>query len=219
MALTKLPTTIRPTIAPSLPVAPVEYEKQHQDQFAKVIQLYFTQNDSNSSALLGRLGGQYLTFPYGTFYDTTTQSAASTTVAYPVTWNSNYDAGDTLGDGITVDPLATSHIKIGFFGSYNIQATLNFQNTGATNGYVYVWFRIAGVDEPQTASKTLVTATSGSVTVSRNYVFHLDSANYIEVCWATSSTSIALTPVAAASPVPAIPSSSVSVTFVSGTHT
>jgi hypothetical protein len=219
MAVNTLPVTIRPTSAPNLPVAPVEYEKQHQDQFAKVIQIYFTQNDNNSSAVLGRLGGQYLTFPYGAFYDTTTQSATSTSAAYPITWNSNYDAGDTLGDGVIVDPLAKSHIKMAFFGTYNIQATLNFQNTGASNGYVYVWFSVGGTVAPQTASKTLVTATSGSVTVSRNYVFHIDTATYVEVYWATSSTSIALTPIVAASPVPAIPSAAVSLTFVSGTHT
>jgi len=219
MAVNTLPVTIRPTIAPNLPVAPIEYQKQHQDQFAKVIQLYLTQNDNNSSAILGRLGGKYLTFPYGTFYDTTLQSASSTSVAYPVTFNSNYDAADTLGDGVTINPAVKSQIQMSFFGSYNVQTTLNFQKTTVTDGYVYTWFRVSGVDAPETASKTLVTGLTGSVTVSRNYVFHIDTATYIEVVWATSSTDIKLTPVAATSPVPAIPSAMVSLTFVSGTHT
>lgn len=34
-------------VAPSLPVAPVEYEKRYMDQFLQVLRLYFTQLDNN----------------------------------------------------------------------------------------------------------------------------------------------------------------------------
>jgi hypothetical protein len=219
MAVNNLPVTIRPTSAPNLPVAPVEYEKLYQDQFAKAIQLYFTQNDNNSAAVLGRLGGQYLTFPYGSFYDTTTQSAATTTSGYPVTFNSNYDPAGSPGNGVTINPLAKSQIKIAFFGTYNIEATLNFQKTSSGSGYIYVWFSVGGVVIPQTASKDQISGPNGNITISRNLAFHIDNATYIEVYWAVSNTDIKLTPAVAASPVPDIPSAAVSITFISGTHT
>lgn len=215
--MARLPTTIRPTSAPNLPLAPVDYHNQYIDQLNNVLRLYMLQNDANSSALLGRLGGQYLTFPYGSFYDTTTHTAVSTSAAYPVTFNSNYDEDDTLGDGITIDPAHTSRVNLAFFGSYKIEATLNCTTTAA--GYLYTWFRVGGVNLAQTASRTYLAASGDAQAVVRSHVFHIPAPDYVEVVFAVSNTNITLTPVVATAPVPAIPSATVNVTFVSGTHT
>jgi hypothetical protein len=44
-------TQIKPTKAPALPFAPVEYAQKYQDDFANVLRLYFSQVDATFSAL------------------------------------------------------------------------------------------------------------------------------------------------------------------------
>jgi hypothetical protein len=44
-------TQIKPTKAPALPFAPVEYAQRYQDDFANVLRLYFSQIDATVSSL------------------------------------------------------------------------------------------------------------------------------------------------------------------------
>jgi hypothetical protein len=44
-------TQIKPTKAPALPFAPVDYAQRYQDDFANVLRLYFSQIDATVSAL------------------------------------------------------------------------------------------------------------------------------------------------------------------------
>ena len=53
-------TSIRNTVAPNLPIGPVEYNQNYQDQFSNALRLYFNQVDNVTGALLGSTGGQYL---------------------------------------------------------------------------------------------------------------------------------------------------------------
>lgn len=57
-------------IAPNLPLATNEYERQYQDQFANILRLYFNQLDNAFGSILGPAGGKFLKFPYGAFQDT-----------------------------------------------------------------------------------------------------------------------------------------------------
>lgn len=55
--------------APNLPIGPVEYAQRFQDQYSNVLRLYFNEIDNAFAALLsGAAGGQYIKFPYGSFY-------------------------------------------------------------------------------------------------------------------------------------------------------
>ena len=55
-------------VAPNLPLAPPEYNRQFQDQFENILRLYFNQLDNTFGSLLGPTGGKYLKFPYGAFH-------------------------------------------------------------------------------------------------------------------------------------------------------
>ena len=59
---------VRPTKAPNLPIAPVEFDQRWGDQFANVLRLYFSQLDNVSSALLSGYGGSFLKFPSGAWH-------------------------------------------------------------------------------------------------------------------------------------------------------
>jgi hypothetical protein len=64
------------------------YQPQFFDQVFRQFRVYFNEIDNFLSNISGPYGGDYLTFSYGSFYDTTDQTAANTTTAYAVSFNS-----------------------------------------------------------------------------------------------------------------------------------
>ena len=74
--------TLNP-VAPNLPLATKDYESLYQEQFNNVLRLYFNQLDNALSALLSNIGGAYLQFPNGAFYQdgSTLLTAAMTNVS------------------------------------------------------------------------------------------------------------------------------------------
>jgi hypothetical protein len=59
---------IRNPAVPNLPLAPVGYERQYQDQLNNALRLYFNQLNNLNSVLIGSTGGAFLQFPNGAFY-------------------------------------------------------------------------------------------------------------------------------------------------------
>jgi hypothetical protein len=59
---------LRNTVAPSLPVATQDYEKQYQDQYSNILRLYFNQLDNYTRALASTIGGALIRFPNGAFH-------------------------------------------------------------------------------------------------------------------------------------------------------
>jgi hypothetical protein len=78
---------LRATQAPNLVLAPQEYEAHYHNQIGRELRTYFNTLDNVTSALFGPRGGDYLTFSYGSFYDTTDQADGSTTQAYHIRLN------------------------------------------------------------------------------------------------------------------------------------
>jgi len=48
---------IFPSLAPSLPVGPLEYEQRYQDQLLNTLRLYFNQLDSNNAQIIQAVNG------------------------------------------------------------------------------------------------------------------------------------------------------------------
>lgn len=59
---------VRPPKAPNLPIAPVQYTQQYQDQVLNALRLYFNQIDNFSQPFSSNTGGAFLKFPNGAFY-------------------------------------------------------------------------------------------------------------------------------------------------------
>jgi len=74
---------LRNTIAPSLPVATEDYQKQYEDQYSNILRLYFNQLDNYTRALASNIGGSLIKFPNGAFYQDgyTTLTANMTNVS------------------------------------------------------------------------------------------------------------------------------------------
>lgn len=76
-------TVLRNTVAPSLPVATEDYQKQYEDQYSNILRLYFNQIDNYTRALASNIGGSLIKFPNGAFYQDgyTTLTANMTNVS------------------------------------------------------------------------------------------------------------------------------------------
>ena len=200
-------------VAPNLPLATPEYDRQFQDQFENILRLYFNQLDNAFGSLLGPTGGKYLKFPYGAFHDTTTQTAAATGTAYTVTFNAT-----DLSNGVTVGS-PTSRIVVANAGVYNFQFSLQLDKSSGAAGHTFIWARVNGSDIANSASEVAVQGTVAELIAAWNFVLQMDANDYFELMWSVDDTNIQIKAVTAAAPVPAIPSAILTATFVSAVPT
>jgi hypothetical protein len=125
--------------------------------------------------------------PFGAFQDTTDQSAASTTTAYAITFDTtDYSNGVYLSN--------SSRINVRSSGTYNIQFSIQFANDDAQIQDVDVWFRKNGTNVAGSNSKFSVDSKHGSIKghliAALNFYIDLAANDYIELMWATTSTSV-----------------------------
>lgn len=137
---------------------------------------------------------------YGSFYDTTTQTAAAINTAYAMTLNSTAEA-----NGVYIGS-PTSKVFVDNLGTYNIQFSAQLDKTAGAIGYFYIWLRINGTDLPYSASKVAIQGTSAQTIAAWNFVTNLNAGSYFELMWSTDDTRCQILAQTASSPVPAIPS-------------
>jgi hypothetical protein len=199
----------RNPVAPNLPLATQEYDRQFQDQFENILRLYFNQLDNAFGSLLGPTGGKYLKFPYGAFHDSTTQSAAVVSTAYAVTFNST-----DLSNGVSIG-TPTSRIVVADAGVYNFQFSLQLDKSSGAAGHTYIWARVNGTNIANSGSEVAIQGTTSEAIPAWNFVLEMQAGDYFELMWSVDDTNIQLKAVAATAPVPAIPSVILTATFVS----
>lgn len=147
---------------------------------------------------------------WGSFWDTTTQTAAAANTAYSVTLNS----ADTANNGISV--VSNSRVTFAYAGVYSLTFSIQFVNTDTQIHDANVWLRKndsgSTGDVPDTDSKFSITSSHGGTDGANigtvNFVLSLAAGDYIELMWATTDTHIQLKTIAAGtSPVsPRVPS-------------
>ena len=154
--------------------------------------------------------------PYGNFYDTTDQSAASTTTAYAVTLNSS-----SLSNGVSVQN--SSQITVAQSGVYNVQFSAQLSNDDTAPQDIDIWFRVNGTDVDQSNTRFGLSQRKGAgdpyhTVGTVNLLLDLVANDYVQLMWRSSNTSARIEAYSAGtSPTrPAIPSVIVTVTFVSG---
>jgi hypothetical protein len=208
-------TYLRFPAAPNLPLAPEQWDRRYQDQFANVLRLYF---NLLSGALLelGRGdGGYHLSFPYGAFSDSTSQTAVSTTAAYPITLNTT-----DFSSGVTV--VGGSKITVSYAGIYNLQFSVQMQNLDNAPQDIEIWARQNGTDIPNSNSRFGLAARKSAgvpfhIIGSLNLFLDMNAGDYVELVWNTThlDTSIAAYAAGTTPTRPAVPSVITTVSFVS----
>jgi hypothetical protein len=212
-------TQLSKIAAPSLPLATTEYNRQYQDQLNNVLRLYFNRLDNLLAQLQTSSGGVGIRLPYGAFQDSTDQVAASTTVAYPIT----FDTTD-FSNGVTV--VSNSRITVASAGIWNLQFSIQLTNTTNAAQDVDVWFRVNGTNVPASNSRFgLAPRKSPSdpfhLIMALNYFVSLNATDYVEIVWRTTDTGVYIEhyPVSASPTRPAIPSAIATLSFVSALPT
>ena len=143
---------------------------------------------------------------YGSFYDTTTQTAAVINTAYPMTLNST-----DITNGVYIG-APTSRVYVDRVGTYNFQFSAQLNKASASAKHVYIWYRINGVNAANSAGKVNLSGNDAAVIAAWNYVVELNAGDYFELVWSTDDTACQILAVGAVAPVPAIPSVILTVT-------
>jgi len=130
------------------------------------------------------------TAPYGAFQDSTDQTAASTTVAYPMT----FDTTD-FSNGVYLSN--SSRLNARNAGIYNVQFSVQLQNTDNAQHTVDIWFRKNGTNI--TASNSMFTVPArksasiyGHLIAAINYFVELAANDYVEIVWRAESTTVSI---------------------------
>ena len=176
--------------------------------------MVFSQVESKDTSTLTISAGTAGVFGwYGSFWDSTTQSAASTTTAYVVTINTSDGH-----DGVTVE--GGSRITVANAAIYNLATSIQVTNNDTQAHDATFWIRKNGVDVNQSGSIITVPPTHGGT--AGKYIFYVDliqqmnAGDYLQIMWAADNTNLQLQTIAAGvSPThPLSPSVIVSVTQV-----
>jgi hypothetical protein len=123
---------LRKIAPPNLPVSPLQYSNSWQEQFANVLRLFFNQ-------LVTTVGSAT---PYGSFYDTTTQTnpvSGAANVAHLNTIVTQYLC-------LIQDETTASRVYVTQSGIYNIQFSAQVQKGGGPTTSIYFWLRQNGVN-------------------------------------------------------------------------
>ena len=143
---------------------------------------------------------------YGSFYDTTTQTAALANTAYAMTFNTtDLSAGVYIGS-------PTSRVYVDRPGVYNIQFSAQLDNTSGGDHLVWIWLRVNGTDVANTASEVRLKGNDAELVAAWNFLYNFKADDYFQLMWAVGDTGVRIKAVAATAPVPAIPSVILTVT-------
>ena len=143
---------------------------------------------------------------YGSFYDTTTQTAAAINTAYAMTFNTaDLSVGVTRG-------TPTSRIYVDTLNVYNVQFSAQVDKTSGGVGLVWIWLRKNGVNVPDSAGQIRIQGNNAEVLAAWNYIIQLNAGDYIELMWEVDDTSVILLAEAASAVHPSIPSIILTVT-------
>jgi PKD repeat protein len=143
---------------------------------------------------------------YGQFLSTVTQTASAANTATPIT----FDVSD-LSVGVFLRSPSTSEVAVDTAGTYEVRASLQLDKTAAGSARLWVWLTRNGADVASSAQEVQISGTDAETVVTYLRTVALAAGDYVEVRWAVSDTGLRLTSGVAASPVPLVPSASLSV--------
>ena len=137
---------------------------------------------------------------YGSFYDTTTQTATVINTATAITFN-NTD----LSNGVYIGS-PTSRVIADSEGIYNFDTSFQLDKTSGGTAVFDFWFRLNGVDVANSASRITIQGNNAEIFSSLNYFFDLKANDYVELMFSVTDLSVELKTFPAAAPHPGIPS-------------
>jgi len=200
---------------PDLPNPQDRYDRLTVAQTNGALRTFFLKLTNALQSIASPRGGRFLNNPYGAFQDGTDQTAANTTTAYAIT----FDTTD-FNNGVTLSN--SSRLNVSQAGIYNIQFSVQLVNTTNASVDIDIWFRKNGTNIDKSNSRFGLAPRKSvgdpfHVICAINFFVSLDTNDYVELMWRTSDVGAYIEHYAASSTPtrPAIPSVIATVTFVS----
>ena len=205
---------------PNLPLPQDQFSKLYLNQLTNVLRLYFNQLNNSVleiNNLLNELetggGGSVLSFPYGAFSSSVTQSTTANTATL-MTLNTT-DFSNQVS-------ISSSKITAAISGIYNLQFSAQIQNLDNAPQDVYIWLKQNGTDIVGSTGVVGMPARKNPADPFHdikgwNYFVSLNAGDYIEIYWSTTNASVTI-PYYAASGTPTKPATQsvvATLTFVS----
>jgi hypothetical protein len=204
---------------PNLGTPDVLYSESYFRQTNGGLNVYFNKLRNLFGALLGPRGGKWMNMPYGAFQDGTDQTAANTTTAYAIT----FDTTD-FTNGVTLSN--SSRLNVAQAGIYNLQFSIQFKNTTNDGQDVDVWLRKNGTNIANSNSRFHPPARKSGgdpshLIAALNFFVSLAASDYVEIMWRPTDVGVSLEHFAtSSSPTrPAVPSVIATLSFVSNLST
>ena len=147
---------------------------------------------------------------HGDFYIAADVTAASANTEYKLTYTA-----EASNSGITLGTPAT-RIVFEEAGEYVIAFSAQISSTSGSTVHFYFWPSVNGTDINNSAMTTALHQNNATLITSRTQIFTVAANDYLEVNWMVDSTAGFLNATAAASPVPNIPASTLSITRLHG---
>lgn len=188
-------TELKKIAAPSLPLAPQQYEYTYQDQFSNVLRLYFNRLDdfiARFNTGSGSIDGSGLRLPYGAFSSDQDQITTANTATL-MTLNTT-----DFANGVSIN---TSKITVTTPGIYNLQFSAQFQNIDTQLHDVYIWLKQNGADI--TGSTGFISipnshgGTPGHSIIGWNYFLSMAANDYVEIYWSPTNADVTIQHLAA----------------------
>ena len=200
---------------PDLPNPQDKYDRLTVAQTNGALRTFFLKLTNALQSLASPRGGRFINMPYGAFQDGTDQTAANTTTAYAIT----FDTTD-FNNGITLSN--SSRLNVSQSGIYNIQFSVQLVNTTNASNDIDIWFRKNGTNIDKSNSRFGLAPRKSlgdpfHLIGAMNFFVSLDTNDYVELMWRTSDVGAYIEHYAASSTPtrPSIPSVIATVTFVS----
>jgi len=200
---------------PSLGFPPEGYERRHFNENYGSLNNYFRKLTTVLGSLFGPRGGKFMNNPYGAFQDSTDQTAANTTTAYAITFNTT-----DFSNGVTLSN--SSRVNVTDAGIWNCQFSIQFKNTTNDTQDVDVWFRKNGTNIDNSNSRFNLSPRKSSgdpshMIAAMNFFVSLNASDYIEIMWRVSDVGVSIEqyPAGTSPTRPTIPSAIVTMSFVS----
>ena len=213
--MTNLYQQLQTPAVPDLPNPQDRYDRLTVAQTNGALRTFFLKLTNALQSIASPRGGRFLNNPYGAFQDGTDQTAANTTTAYAIT----FDTTD-FNNGVTLSN--SSRLNVSQAGIYNIQFSVQFKNTTNDGQDVDIWFKKNGTNIDNSNSRFHLSQRKSAgdpshLIAALNFFVSLAANDYVEIMWRPTSTSVSIEHFATSSTPtrPAVPSVIATVTFVS----
>ena len=209
-----MPSSRQQTLAappvPTLPDPEAVYSDRNVRSSNGLVRTFMLRLTGALQSLFGPNGGQYIDCPNGLFFNTATQTFATTNTAYPVVFNATY-----LSNAVQLQSGSTSRVEALVDGIYNFQYSGQVLSSSGSAKELAIWIRRDGTDIGYSTRVFTDSDNGHRNTTSWNFNIDLQAGQYIEIIAAVTSTDLWLDAQVAASPKTGVPSSVLTVNYVS----